>query len=199
VSESFQQGNGAESGKQSSVGRSYRRPERNFFDAALLGLVRWTGGGLGRVAPASDGAEIRAGAVCEGKEEKNEEEEAEKAAWMAPELLKKGKKAKKTPASDVYALGMTLWQLYERRKPYGDATAYEIKVRVLGGERPEFKSSSVPFKIKGIVECCLKEKPKARPAATEVSFMIQEAAKELKKPATKLVDKGIVKHAKQFI
>jgi hypothetical protein len=29
--------------------------------------------------------------------------------------------------------------------------------------------------------------------------MIQEAAKELKKPATKLVDKGIVKHAKQFI
>lgn len=193
VSESFQG-----YGKQ-SVGRSYRRPERNFFDAALLGLVRWTGGGLGRVAPASDGAEIRAGAVCEGKEEKNEEEEAEKAAWMAPELLKKGKKAKKTPASDVYALGMTLWQLYERRKPYGDATAYEIKVRVLGGERPEFKSSSVPFKIKGIVECCLKEKPKARPAATEVSFMIQEAAKELKKPATKLVDKGIVKHAKQFI
>ena len=117
---------------------------------------------------------------------------------MAPELLKKGKKAKKTPASDVYALGMTLWQLYERRKPYGDATAYEIKVRVLGGERPEFKSNSVPFKIKGIVECCLKEKAKARPAATEVSFMIQEAAKEMKKPATKLVDKGIVKHEKKF-
>jgi hypothetical protein len=56
----------------------------------------------------------------------------------------------------------------------------------------------VPFKIKGIVECCLKEKPKARPAATEVSFMIQEAAKEMKKPATKLVDKGIVKHEKKF-
>jgi hypothetical protein len=56
----------------------------------------------------------------------------------------------------------------------------------------------VPFKIKGIVECCLKEKAKARPAATEVSFMIQEAAKEMKKPATKLVDKGIVKHEKKF-
>ena len=199
VSESFR-GYSAASGKQ-SVGRSMSLEttrNKNFFEAALAGLVRWTGGGLGRVAPASDGASV-AGAVCEGKDEKNEEEEAEKAAWMAPELLKKGKKAKKTPASDVYALGMTLWQLYERRKPYGDATAYEIKVRVLGGERPQFRSSSVPFKIKGIVECCLKEKPKARPAATEVSFMIQEAAKELKKPATKLVDKGIVKHAKQFI
>lgn len=171
--------------------------ERNLFEAAVAGAVRWAGFGLGRVAPAA-AASNRAGAVCEGKEAKNEEEEAEKAAWMAPELLKKGKKAKKTPASDVYALGMTLWQLYERRKPYGDATAYEIKVRVLGGERPEFKSSSVPFKIKGIVECCLKEKPKARPAATEVSFMIQEAAKEMKKPATKLVDKGIVKHEKKF-
>ena len=171
--------------------------ERNLFEAAVAGAVRWAGFGLGRVAPAA-AASNRAGAVCEGKEAKNEEEEAEKAAWMAPELLKKGKKAKKTPASDVYALGMTLWQLYERRKPYGDAMAYEIKVRVLGGERPEFKSSSVPFKIKGIVECCLKEKPKTRPAATEVSFMIQEAAKEMKKPATKLVDKGIVKHEKKF-
>ena len=28
--------------------------------------------------------------------------------------------------------------------------------------------------------------------------MIQEAAKEMKKPATKLVDKGIVKHEKKF-
>ena len=172
--------------------------ERNVFEAAVAGAARWAGFGLGRVAPAA-AASNRAGAVCEGKEAKNEEEEAEKAAWMAPELLKKGKKAKKTPASDVYALGMTLWQLYERRKPYGDATAYEIKVRVLGGERPEFKSNSVPFKIKGIVECCLKEKAKARPAATEVSFMIQEAAKEMKKPATKLVDKGIVKHEKKFM
>ena len=97
------------------------------------------------------------GPVCE-KTDKDPEEEAEKAAWMAPELLKKGKKAKKTPASDVYALGITLWQLYERRKPYGDCSAYEIKIRVLQGERPEFRSSSVPFKIKGIVECCLKEK-----------------------------------------
>ena len=172
--------------------------ERNLLEAAVAGAVRWAGFGLGRVAPAA-AASNRAGAVCEGKEAKNEEEEAEKAAWMAPELLRKGKKAKKTPASDVYALGMTLWQLYERRKPYGDATAYEIKVRVLGGERPEFKNSSVPFKIKGIVECCLKEKPKTRPAATEVSFMIQEAAKEMKKPATKLVDKGIVKHEKKFM
>ena len=55
----------------------------------------------------------------------------------------------------------------------------------------------MPFKIKGIVECCLKEKAKARPAATEVSFMIQKP-KEMKKPATKLVDKGIVKHEKKF-
>ena len=51
------------------------------------------------------------GAVTEGSDDKDPEAEAEKAAWMAPELLKKGKKAKKTPASDVYALGMTLWQL----------------------------------------------------------------------------------------
>ena len=137
------------------------------------------------------------GAVTEGSDDKDPEAEAEKAAWMAPELLKKGKKAKKTPASDVYALGMTLWQLYERRKPYGDATAYEIKVRVLSGERPEFKSSSVPFKIKGIVECCLKEKAKARPAATEVSFMIQEASKEMKQP-TRVIDKGVVKHEQRF-
>ena len=173
------------------------RTERNFFETAILDRVLgWTGPprrGI-RVAPA---AFFAPGAVCE-RAEKDEEAEAEKAAWMAPELLKKGKKAKKTPASDVYALGMTLWQLYERRKPYGEATAYEIKVRVLGGERPEFKNSSVSFKIKGIVECCLKEKPKTRPAATEVSFMIQEAAKDMKKPVTKLVDKGIVKHSKKF-
>jgi serine/threonine protein kinase len=158
----------------------------------------WTGARSSRRAASRDDDERRnaPGPVCE-KAEKNEEEEAEKAAWMAPELLKKGKKAKKTMESDVYALGMTLWHLYERRKPYGEASAYEIKVRVLNGERPVFKSTSVPVKIKGIVECCLKAKPKARPAATEISFMIQEAAKEMKK-ATKLVDKGIVKHEKRF-
>ena len=37
--------------------------------------------------------------------------------WTAPEILKN---QPKTKATDVYSLAMTIWEIFERKNPYGD-------------------------------------------------------------------------------
>jgi serine/threonine protein kinase len=54
--------------------------------------------------------------------------------WMAPELLKRGGKPSKE--SDVYALGMILWEMTTRKIPYEDAPDDTTAgLWIMGGEK----------------------------------------------------------------
>ena len=89
--------------------------------------------------------------------------------WSAPELFKGHLKTSK---SDMYALGLTIWQIYERSQPFASMPEAAIVSQVLGGERPEFKDS--PPSIKKIISVCWAKTPKDRPPAEKIACALNQ-------------------------
>jgi serine/threonine protein kinase len=85
-------------------------------------------------------------------------------AWSAPELFK-GKN--KTSSSDMYALGLTIWQIYERAQPFGSMPEAAIVSQVIGGTRPDY--SQTPPPVKKIINLCWSKEAKDRPPADKVA------------------------------
>jgi len=60
--------------------------------------------------------------------------------WMSPELLDPGKfglkETRLTKESDCYALGIVVYEVLGRRKPYGRCEGPALIRKVLDGERP---------------------------------------------------------------
>ena len=69
--------------------------------------------------------------------------------WSAPELFKD---KPKSFASDVYALAVTIWEIYERRIPFGNMPEAAVVNQVLAGTRPEITVKDMPPMVKKIIE-----------------------------------------------
>jgi hypothetical protein len=61
--------------------------------------------------------------------------------WTAPELLQGDAKAL---ASDVFALGVTLWEIFERATPFGHLAEVVVITQLLNGQRPTLTSRTPP-------------------------------------------------------
>jgi serine/threonine protein kinase len=79
-------------------------------------------------------------------------------AWQAPECLSRGKS---TTASDVYSLGMILWELFTDKRPYADKTQAAIVKLVQSGQREDLSGLDAP--LAQLIESCWSEDPLARP------------------------------------
>jgi len=90
-------------------------------------------------------------------------------AWSAPELFKD---LPKSFATDIYALGLTLWEIYERRVPFGNMPEAAVVNQVLSGHRPEIASAEMPEEIKKLIQLCWSEDPRERPAADKMAFIL---------------------------
>ena len=90
-------------------------------------------------------------------------------AWSAPELFKD---RPKSFATDVYALGMTLWEIYERRIPFGNMPEAAVVNQVLSGHRPELGFTEMPQQIRKLIQLCWSEDPRERPAAYKMAFIL---------------------------
>ena len=96
-------------------------------------------------------------------------------AWSAPELFR----AKpKSYASDVYALGLTLWEIYERAIPFSGMPEAAIVNQVLSGERPEI-GEKLPKAVERLVKSCWSEDPKARPTSGKVAYILTDLSTSL--------------------
>ncbi len=94
------------------------------------------------------------------------------AQWMAPELLTG--KSSLTYASDVYALAMTLYELWFDKDPFDLMDAGDVADMVgEAGIRPDKETSpAIHDGFWDLLEACWDEDPDARFASYEVSAMM---------------------------
>ena len=84
-------------------------------------------------------------------------------SWAAPELF--SLKGKKSLASDMYAFGMTLWEIASHSYPYANCSdPFIIQSAVMRGEREEVPEET-PELFAEVMTACWSQDPKDRPSA----------------------------------
>ncbi|CAM4947577.1 unnamed protein product [Rotaria socialis] len=84
--------------------------------------------------------------------------------WKAPELLKMGKH---TEASDIYALGVVLWELATESEPYEDSDLSTISAFVLRGDRLDIPDG-IPSRFRELISRAWVHEPQRRPTCQEL-------------------------------
>ena len=92
-------------------------------------------------------------------------------AWSAPELFEDDPESF---ATDVYALGVTLWEVYERRVPFGNMPEAAVVNQILSGKRPKFSTSETTSNVKRIIEACWSADPRKRPTADKIAYILTD-------------------------
>lgn len=89
--------------------------------------------------------------------------------YMAPELFRG--EACSLP-SDVYAFGVTLWEMYAREQPYGAFELSELRDKVVNGERPPIPLTC-PRHVGQLLKECWNADADNRPTILEVLKQIR--------------------------
>jgi len=100
--------------------------------------------------------------------------------WMAPELLRGGRNS---PQSDVYAFGITIFEVYARREPYADEDPRQVLDEVAdpstavsstgrSTRRPRIPDNC-PDSVERIMRECWHSDPSCRPSCEEVDRMLK--------------------------
>lgn len=98
--------------------------------------------------------------------------------WMAPELLSGGTNTKQT---DIYALGVTYWELFSREELFPDmqeAGLADVAKAVTSGDRPNINTRSIPDELKPFIERAWHENPDVRPSGDECFEFFKEKLDE---------------------
>ncbi|KAK1235273.1 hypothetical protein PQX77_001507 [Marasmius sp. AFHP31] len=91
------------------------------------------------------------------------------ARWLAPELLKSGKKTAMCPESDIYAFGCVCYEIYAKRAPFEDVEEYEIyHIVVVQNQRLELPRQ-VPEGMRRLIQDCWHTEPSSRPKAPRIA------------------------------
>jgi serine/threonine protein kinase len=103
-------------------------------------------------------------------------------AYLAPEVLQG---AKADARSDLWALGVVLYQMLTGELPFKGATTFEISSAILK-EAPAPLPAGVPLRLRAIVERCLEKRPERRyQGAGEVRISLEESRTKAKPAAPK--------------
>ena len=87
-------------------------------------------------------------------------------AWMAPEMLQ-DEVVSISPATDVYGLGLILWEMKAGVAPYANMNLNEVCTAIKLGQRPEVPQDLSPD-IKCLISQCWNQDPESRPRCEEV-------------------------------
>ena len=87
--------------------------------------------------------------------------------WSSPELLK-GRR--KDSASDVFALAVTLWEIFERDTPFSGMVDAIVINQILTGVRPAFEKTPVEFRT--LIKKAWGDDAKSRPSAAQMACVL---------------------------
>ncbi|MFG1603622.1 serine/threonine protein kinase [Actinoplanes sp. NPDC049265] len=92
--------------------------------------------------------------------------------YMSPEAFHG---APASPAADIYALGITLYEMVTGRPPYSGDSVHELMQRHLAGgpERPD----GLPDQVWAVIGSCLEQKPRLRPTSEELVAELADVAR----------------------
>jgi hypothetical protein len=100
-------------------------------------------------------------------------------AWIAPEVLQARtpelRQASLTIAVDVYAYGIILWELLERKTPFKGMQVGDVYTAVIAGKRPLIRRDC-PGSLKRLIEFCWHADPRQRPSMAQVLLELKEVA-----------------------
>jgi serine/threonine protein kinase len=98
--------------------------------------------------------------------------------YMPPEMFNDDEKNQVDPmVTDIYALGVIMWQLWFKQLPYGKKNVHQVIMHVMNGFRPPlnkkdpgyqsgYPEPSEPLKL--LIDKCWTQSPKNRPNASHV-------------------------------
>ncbi|WP_328896966.1 serine/threonine-protein kinase [Streptomyces sp. NBC_00236] len=103
------------------------------------------------------------------------------AQYLAPELLTRTAEQPHpaSAASDLWALGVTLYEMVEGRRPFNGGSSYEIWIAVRDSPVPPMRYAGP---LAALIEALLHKDPRQRPDAAEAERMLQEVTRDLVAP-----------------
>ncbi len=97
-------------------------------------------------------------------------------AWMAPEIME----GPYTQKSDIYSLGITLWEVAAREIPFKDVNnPLLIPLKVIQGTRDAIPADCPP-KMAHLIKWCWDTDPTKRPTAAEAVKYLRDAESDFK-------------------
>jgi serine/threonine protein kinase len=113
--------------------------------------------------------------------------------WMAPELLAG---EPNSPDSDIYALGIMIWEVYSRQEPYvGEAGELVVRavmdMQRVPPKRPEI-GPGCPVPVSALISACWHNDRSLRPKLPEIDRMLRSLDKDTMGPNVK--DAAVSEH-----
>ncbi|GES91876.1 kinase-like domain-containing protein [Rhizophagus clarus] len=85
-------------------------------------------------------------------------------------------------ASDIYSLGMLMWEVFAEHPPFHDQPHnVDLALEIVGGKRPPMLSNKIPDVFQQLILKCWKKDAKERPEIEEILRDITESSQEISK------------------
>ena len=92
--------------------------------------------------------------------------------WMAPECIENGSCS--TLQSDIYAFGITMWEIITGQEPYPDVDPVDTAIHVLVKERRPQSYAFIPEQVQNLMKICWHKDKDKRPNADTVVKTLTE-------------------------
>ncbi len=92
-------------------------------------------------------------------------------AYMAPEQWRQGSPL--TPATDVWALGVILYEMLAGKRPFTGSTVLELHEKIQRDPPPPL-SGGVPSEVSELIDKCLRKSPARRISTTELPEYLEQ-------------------------